>query len=129
MRCKIFRCPTFGTYECCAECPIREGCPDPCLNHPDRCGQVRRETPKELLLKYGVKIVRPLETADILKAGKPLGLFYERLGVNEGYLAIDNRDGDPVMKVHKTIVEMIDWFITRGATSKDKDKDGNNGNE
>lgn len=36
--CKVFRCRYLGKYYCCADCCVRADCPDPCLNHPSRCG-------------------------------------------------------------------------------------------
>lgn len=38
--CNIFNCDKrHGSY-CCADCPQRDKCRNPCLNSPERCGQV-----------------------------------------------------------------------------------------
>ena len=36
--CKIFMCDYRGDRYCCADCYQRADCPNPCLNHPSRCG-------------------------------------------------------------------------------------------
>ena len=36
--CKTFHCNARGDRYCCADCWMRTDCPDPCLNHPSRCG-------------------------------------------------------------------------------------------
>lgn len=36
LKCKIYRCSSMDSWICCAECS-EEGCPNRCLNHPDRC--------------------------------------------------------------------------------------------
>ena len=42
-QCKIFSCSrsSSGTVNnrCCFYCEKKEKCGDPCLNHPERCGQ------------------------------------------------------------------------------------------
>lgn len=48
LKCKIYHCATRDSWSCCAECD-EEGCPNRCLNHPDRCKCVSdgRPTPKK----------------------------------------------------------------------------------
>lgn len=42
-KCLIFNCDhRHGNY-CCADCDRRSRCDNPCLNGPDRCGQVKEE--------------------------------------------------------------------------------------
>lgn len=36
--CKTFFCKVRSGWYCCADCRERGDCPDPCLNHPSRCG-------------------------------------------------------------------------------------------
>ena len=36
--CKKFFCGQVADRVCCASCPWRRDCSDPCLNHPSRCG-------------------------------------------------------------------------------------------
>ena len=36
--CSRFHCDHMGDRYCCATCFWRETCPNPCLNHPSRCG-------------------------------------------------------------------------------------------
>lgn len=36
--CKTFPCDARGDRYCCADCWMRADCPNPCLNHPSRCG-------------------------------------------------------------------------------------------
>lgn len=42
--CSVFKCDTMKEYVCCADCPRRNQCPDPCLNHPSKCNLVRIQT-------------------------------------------------------------------------------------
>lgn len=35
--CKQFYCDQMGDRICCASCPERRDCCNPCLNHPSRC--------------------------------------------------------------------------------------------
>lgn len=35
--CLRFYCDFLRERICCADCPFREGCRNPCLNHPVRC--------------------------------------------------------------------------------------------
>lgn len=37
--CKIFFCDHRRERYCCADCPIRKDCFNPCMNWPSRCGQ------------------------------------------------------------------------------------------
>lgn len=36
--CRTFMCDYRGDRYCCADCYQRADCPNPCLNHPSRCG-------------------------------------------------------------------------------------------
>lgn len=38
--CSRFYCSMQQEFTCCADCPRRETCPDPCLNHPSKCNLV-----------------------------------------------------------------------------------------
>lgn len=35
--CSRFHCDSMGDRYCCATCPWRRDCANPCLNHPSRC--------------------------------------------------------------------------------------------
>lgn len=39
--CMIFNCDRMHGNMCCVDCPHRAKCNNPCLNGPDRCGQVK----------------------------------------------------------------------------------------
>lgn len=41
-RCKIFNCDRRHGHFCCSDCGYKRNgqCKNPCLNGPDRCGQV-----------------------------------------------------------------------------------------
>lgn len=39
--CAIFNCDRRRGSYCCADCPDRRKCKNPCLNGPERCGQVK----------------------------------------------------------------------------------------
>jgi len=56
MRCSIFNCDKKHMNQCCALCPDLRRCKNPCLNHPDRCGKLRAETPREIAVAAGVGI-------------------------------------------------------------------------
>ncbi len=53
MRCSIFNCDKVRGHQCCALCSRRGRCKNPCLNHPDRCGQLRADTLKEAATDAG----------------------------------------------------------------------------
>lgn len=36
-QCMLFGCEILNNCNCCFFCDHRSACPDPCLNHPDRC--------------------------------------------------------------------------------------------
>lgn len=44
-QCGRFRCKLRNSYRCCADCNERDRvrCPDPCQNHPSRCGLAVQE--------------------------------------------------------------------------------------
>ena len=49
-RCMIFNCDRRHGHFCCADCGYKRNgqCKNPCINGPDRCGQVdKREARKE----------------------------------------------------------------------------------
>lgn len=35
--CSVFTCSEMNGNICCADCPNRQSCDDPCLNHPSKC--------------------------------------------------------------------------------------------
>ena len=41
--CSTFYCHKMHGHLCCADCPIRTECQNPCLNHPSRCNLCRPE--------------------------------------------------------------------------------------
>ncbi len=41
--CQIFNCDRKHGNICCADCINRSSCKNPCLNNPERCGQVKAE--------------------------------------------------------------------------------------
>ena len=41
--CKVFSCSIMRGHVCCADCPMRDKCNNPCLNHPDRCNLLRSQ--------------------------------------------------------------------------------------
>ena len=43
MKCEIFHCDKRGDRYCCFYCEKNNKCKNPCLNHPDRCGQAFKE--------------------------------------------------------------------------------------
>ncbi|WP_313525430.1 hypothetical protein [Anaerotignum sp.] len=42
-RCAVFNCNRRHGNTCCADCVNRASCKNPCLNNPQRCGQVKAE--------------------------------------------------------------------------------------
>lgn len=36
--CTRFHCDRRGDRYCCADCPLKSRCKNPCLNDPARCG-------------------------------------------------------------------------------------------
>lgn len=43
-KCQIFHCDRRGDRYCCFYCERKNRCKNPCLNHPDRCGQAFDKT-------------------------------------------------------------------------------------
>lgn len=41
--CKIWFCRDMRKWLCCADCWMRDDCPDRCLNWPSRCRCVSKE--------------------------------------------------------------------------------------
>lgn len=39
-KCKLFRCSKRRGCPCCFYCDRATQCVDPCLNHPEKCGQL-----------------------------------------------------------------------------------------
>lgn len=46
-QCMQFYCFRVQQQRCCADCPHRSDCPDPCLNDPSRCGLELKKGKKE----------------------------------------------------------------------------------
>lgn len=46
-KCQIFHCDRRGDRYCCFYCERKKKCKNPCLNHPDRCGQAFEEEKHE----------------------------------------------------------------------------------
>lgn len=110
MRCKLFNCDMRHGNYCCAECPHRIRCKNPCQNSPKRCGQFRPETIQELMKEHGVRKVTKLELQKIFDTGKPRGLFYH--GTQKGgYVGIDNRTGDAWTEEFKLVESCVQWLI------------------
>lgn len=42
IRCKLFYCDRARENRCCAICPTRVRCANPCINRPKKCGQVQK---------------------------------------------------------------------------------------
>ena len=38
--CDIFHCDRRGDMYCCYYCPKKNTCRNPCLNNPEKCGQM-----------------------------------------------------------------------------------------
>lgn len=112
MRCKIFNCDKVRKSQCCAGCPRRSRCKNPCLNSPERCGQTREETTKELIYEYGIKLVGPEAAKDIIQTLKPTGLFYEGLGPGRGYVGIDNRTGHAWVEEFTKLNTCVRWLVS-----------------
>lgn len=48
VHCRLFSCVTNSSRDdCCYYCKRREGCSNPCLNHPDKCGAVIKPAERE----------------------------------------------------------------------------------
>lgn len=39
-RCKLFYCDRVKDSRCCASCSYRTRCTNPCINKPEKCGQM-----------------------------------------------------------------------------------------
>lgn len=112
MRCKIFNCDKVHKHMCCARCPRRSRCKNPCLNSPERCGQTREETTKELIYEHGIKLVGAQAAKDIIQTLKPQGLFYEYLGPGRGYVGIDNRTGNAWTEEFTKLDTCVRWLVS-----------------
>ena len=88
MRCSIFNCDKKHMNQCCALCPDVGRCKNPCLNHPDRCGKLREETPREVATAAGIRYISKDEAAQIL----------------------DNRDGDAWTEEFSTEAGCVRWL-------------------
>lgn len=112
MRCKIFNCDKVRKSQCCAGCPRRSRCKNPCLNSPERCGQTRQETVRELILEHGIKEVTFKDASAIIVSRQPRGLFYRNLGIGLGYIGIDNRTGDAWTEEFTKLDPCIRWLAS-----------------
>ena len=110
MRCTLFNCDKRHGHYCCAVCHLRSQCQNPCLNNPERCGQLRQETIHELMKEHGVQKVTKLELQKIFDTGKPRGLFYHG-SPKDGYVGIDNRTGDAWTEEFKLMESCVQWLI------------------
>lgn len=111
MRCKLFNCDKLHRHQCCAHCSLRGRCKNPCLNSPEKCGQVREATPHELILQHKIKLVDADEYAEIVKTGRPLGLFYRRLSNGVSFLGIRNHSGEGEEQHFDDVGECVYWLI------------------
>jgi hypothetical protein len=114
MRCSIFNCDKKHMNQCCALCSDLSQCKNPCLNHPDRCGKLRAETPKEKATAAGVHYVSKATANQVLDSGWttgqyiPLGRFICREG--KKFIGIDNSDGDAWTEEFSTEAECVRWL-------------------
>jgi hypothetical protein len=114
MRCSIFNCDKKHMNQCCALCPDLGRCKNPCLNHPDRCGKLREETPREVATAAGIRYISKDEAAQILDSGEvtgkyePLGRFIRKAG--KKFIGIDNRDGDAWTEEFSTEAGCVRWL-------------------
>lgn len=114
MRCSIFNCDKKHMNQCCALCPDLGRCKNPCLNHPDRCGKLREETPREVAIAAGIRYISKDEAAQILDSGEvtgkyePLGRFIRKAG--KKFIGIDNRDGDAWTEEFSTEAGCVRWL-------------------
>ena len=110
MRCKIFNCDKRHGHYCCAECPRRSRCKNPCQNSPGNCGQARPETVHELMKEHGIRRVDLKEAISIINKRKPVGLFFSG-SFREGYTGIDNRPGDAGTEEFQCLHSCVEWLI------------------
>ena len=48
IRCKLFYCDKVKDSRCCAFCKFGTKCSNPCINNPEKCGQIlTMEAPNE----------------------------------------------------------------------------------
>lgn len=110
MRCKIFNCDKVRKSQCCALCPHRSRCANPCLDAPERCGQTRPETTHELALESGIKEIDQKRANEIIETYKPEGRYLVRLGHGRGYIGIDNSTGNAWTEDFKTYKGCVTWL-------------------
>lgn len=116
MRCKIFNCDKVHRNQCCTMCPRRGKCKNPCLNHPDRCGQIREETPRETAIAAGVCYISKATALQMLSSGeitgtyKPVGRFIHKDG--KKFVGIDNSDGDAFVEEFITEAGCVQWLVS-----------------
>ena len=114
-----WKCPRLlKTGMCCKECGIGDTCSDACYNNPGECLMAREATDREIMARYGGKNVQKKSDFDrIMETGKPKGIFWYRSGHGRRctyFLAIDNRDGNPVMSErYGTMDNMFRWIAGR----------------
>lgn len=115
MRCSIFNCDKKHRNQCCALCPDLSQCKNSCLNHPNRCGQIRAETPRETATAAGVRYISKATALKILDSGetsgkyKPLGQFIRKAG--KKFVGIDNSDGDAWVEEFSSEAECVRWLV------------------
>lgn len=115
MRCSIFNCDKKHMNQCCALCAELNQCKNPCLNHPDRCGQLREETPREIATAAGIRYIRRATALQMLAAGevtgkyKPPGRFIHRDG--KKFIGIDNSSGEAWTEEFRTEAGCVRWLV------------------
>ncbi len=115
-KCRLFNCDKERRHQCCAFCQHRTICKNPCLNHPDRCGQLREETPKEYAAEAKIRFVNSTMARMIIKSRKPLGLFIQPVNMNL-YIGINNRTGNAWTEEFPTKMSCLKWLA--GEVSKE----------
>lgn len=114
MRCKIFNCDKVHRHQCCAMCQQRHQCENRCFNHPDRCGQLREETPREIAAAAGIRYISNIKADRILNSGrasgeyKPIGRFILKSG--KKFIGIDNSKGDAWTEEFAAELECVQWL-------------------
>ncbi len=115
MRCSIFNCDKKHMNQCCALCSDLRQCKNPCLNHPDRCGKLREETPRETAAAAGVHYISKATALQMLASGetsgkyKPLGRFIHKDG--KKFVGIDNSVGEAYTEEFFTEAGCVRWLV------------------
>ena len=114
MKCNLFNCDKMHRHQCCALCERRSSCDNPCLNHPDRCGQLREETPKETAAAAGIRFITKTTAKLILDSGfesgkyKPIGRFIFR--DKKKFIGIDNSTGHAWTEEFDSKTDCLKWL-------------------